>query len=170
MPIGSFIEGVFQGMDWRERRDMRKKDAERADKRFSWDEANQQWVAEQRDWAREDRPLAKERDATEWGWRVEDRQRAEADRGRAEAARGRAAAERARVEANRNALAADLAAPAPEAGLSVAPAMATQQPAAAPVAAPAAAPVARLPMSVRPGAAPPAPGVLDRLNSFLRSQ
>jgi hypothetical protein len=118
--VGAFIGGVFDGMDWRDRRDSRKKRDARDDKRFDWEKADQNWNQEQRDWAREDRPVAKERDEQEWDWRVEDRTRA---RSRADAASARAAAERRRVEGYRTAIADDMTNPSLGAGMSVIPAV-----------------------------------------------
>lgn len=46
--IGSFIDGVFEGMDWREGRDARKRLRKIEDEKLGWDR-------EDRDWLREDR-------------------------------------------------------------------------------------------------------------------
>ncbi len=46
--IGSFIDGVFEGMDWRENRDDRKRLRKMQDERFGWERENMDWTRGER--------------------------------------------------------------------------------------------------------------------------
>lgn len=158
MPIGSFIQGVFGGMDWREGRDARKEQRARDGQRFNWEFSNQGYREELRSVERMNRPNAEE----DRQWQNEQRDWAREDRRRGismrDSAAARAAAERARVAGNRDALAGDMIqpeaapapAPAPTTGLGVLPTRTAPG------------------MSLAPGAPTPRRSVAAEFSDFLR--
>lgn len=85
--FAGFVEGLFNGMDWREARDDRQRGRKMDDQRFGWEQEDRQWDLERRDWARDDRAFT-----------LSERTRVAGERA---AGRTRAASERARAESNR---------------------------------------------------------------------